>query len=149
MTTQTNIKRPPSKTFEELIVWQKAHQFVLAVYGLTQRFPHKEIYGLTSQFRRAAMSVPANISEGYKKSGRMDKLRFLNTAQGSLEECRYYLILTRDLQYGDIAPLQPILEETSKLLEAYSGAIRRRVIANVSGIVLTFAGLLATLHWLL
>jgi len=92
------------------------------------------------------MSIPANIAEGYKKSGRMDKLRFLNMAQGSLEECRYYLILTRDLHYGDTTCLQPIIEETSKLLEAYSGAIRRRVAINVSAVILGFIGFATTLH---
>src|SRR5437899_4082436 len=100
---------PPSRTFEELNVWQKAHQFVLSVYHFSENFPQKEMYGLTSQFRRAAMSIPANIAEGYKKVGRADKLRFFNIAQGSLEECRYYLILSRDLRYGDTTPLQPLL----------------------------------------
>src|ERR1700692_3390970 len=100
MSTQHNL--PPSRTFEDLIVWQRAHQFVLAVYRLSEHFPQQEVYGLTSQFRRAGMSVPANIAEGWRKAGRLDKLRFLNIAHGSLEECRYYLILTRDLGYGDI-----------------------------------------------
>jgi four helix bundle protein len=113
----------PAKSFEQLIVWQKAHQFVLGVYRLTDNFPRTEIYGLTSQLRRAAVSIPANIAEGFKKRGRADKVRFLNIAQGSLEECRYYLILAKDLNYGDIGKLQPQLEETSKLLEAYSAKI--------------------------
>jgi len=146
---QTHINRPPSRTFEELIVWQKAHQFVLKVYGVTEKFPAKEVYGLTSQFRRAAISIPANIAEGYKKSGRMDKLRFLNMAQGSVEECRYYLILTRDLHYGDITCLQPIIEEASKLLEAYSSAIRRRVVINASAILLGLLGVAASLRGLI
>ena len=113
----------PAKSFEQLIVWQKAHQFVLGVYRLTENFPRTEIYGLTSQLRRAAVSIPANIAEGFKKRGRADKVRFLNIAQGSLEECRYYLILAKDLNYGDASKLQPQLEETSKLLEAYSAKI--------------------------
>ena len=113
----------PAKSFEQLIVWQKAHQFVLGVYHFTDGFPRGEIYGLTSQLRRAAVSIPANIAEGFKKRGRADKVRFLNIAQGSLEECRYYLILCRDLNYGDSAPLQQCLAEVSKLLEAYTRAI--------------------------
>jgi four helix bundle protein len=113
----------PAKSFEQLIVWQKAHQFVLGVYGFTDNFPRNEIYGLTSQLRRAAVSIPANIAEGFKKRGRADKVRFLNIAQGSLEECRYYLILAKDLNYGDISKLQQQLEEASKLLEAYSAKI--------------------------
>ncbi len=113
----------PAKSFEQLIVWQKAHQFVLGVYRFTDNFPRTEIYGLTSQLRRAAVSIPANIAEGFKKRGRADKVRFLNIAQGSLEECRYYLIIAKDLNYGDTTKLQPQLQETSKLLEAYSAKI--------------------------
>jgi four helix bundle protein len=104
-------------------VWQRAHQFVLEVYRLVRKFPRSETYGLSSQFRRAAVSIAANIAEGFRKRGKADKLRFLNIAQGSLEECRYYLILTRDLEYCDISTLRPRLEEISKLLEAYLGAI--------------------------
>jgi four helix bundle protein len=90
-----------AQTFRDLIVWQKAHEFVLSVYGMTKAFPQNELYGLTSQMRRAAVSIPANIAEGFKKRGRADKARFLNIAQGSIEECRYYLILSMDLQYAD------------------------------------------------
>jgi four helix bundle protein len=93
--------RKPAKRFEDLIVWQKAHQWVLAIYRYSEGLPKQEMYGLTSQLRRAAVSVPANIAEGFKKRGNADKIRFMNIAQGSLEECRYYLILTRDLGYGD------------------------------------------------
>lgn len=113
----------PARNFQDLIVWQKSHQFVLSVYRLSQSFPRQEMYGLTSQFRRAAISVPANIAEGFKKKGRLDKVRFMNIAQGSLEECRYYLILTRDLSYGDPSMLQDQLEEVSKLLGSYTSAI--------------------------
>ncbi|MEP6662705.1 MAG: four helix bundle protein [Verrucomicrobiota bacterium] len=117
------VHRAPAKCFADLIVWQKAHQFALGVYRFTEIFPQKEIYGLTSQFRRAAISIPANIAEGFKKRVRADKARFLNIAQGSLEECRYYLILAKDLNYGDSSALLPLLEETSKLLEAYASKI--------------------------
>jgi four helix bundle protein len=115
--------RTPARTFEDLVVWRKAHQFVLLVYRLSQGFPKAETYGLSSQFRRAAVSVPANIAEGFRKRGRADKARFLNIAEGSLEECRYYLILAKDLGYGDVADLRRLLEEVSKLLGAYSAAI--------------------------
>jgi four helix bundle protein len=117
------MNRTPARTFEDLVVWQKAHQFVLSVYRLTDNFPKSELYGLTSQLRRAAVSIPANIAEGFKKKGKADKARFMNIAQGSIEECRYYLILARDLNYGDSAPLASQLEEASKLLEAYAAAI--------------------------
>lgn len=115
--------RVASRSFQDLIVWQKAHQFVLSVYRYSDGFPQKEVYGLTSQFRRAAISIPANIAEGYKKKRRTDKARFMNIAQGSIEECRYYLILAKDLGYGDSQRLMSQLEEVSKLLEKYTAAI--------------------------
>ncbi len=95
------MKRESAKNFQDLIVWQKAHQMVLEVYRLSSNFPKTETYGLTSQLRRATVSVPANIAEGFRKRGLADKIRFLNIAQGSLEESRYYLILANDLEYGD------------------------------------------------
>ncbi len=113
-----------SKTFEDVEVWQKAHAWVLQIYRLTENFPKHELFGLTSQLRKAAVSVPANFAEGFKKIGLADKLRFYNIAQGSLEECRYYLILTRDLNYGDVNKLQEDLERISKMLGAYMQAIR-------------------------
>jgi four helix bundle protein len=113
----------PAETFKDLIVWQKAHRFVLAIYSLTATFPRSEIYCLTSQMRRAAISVPANIAEGFSKRGENDKTRFFNVAQGSLEECHYYLILIQDLGYGIITEIEPLLEEVSKLLVAYARAI--------------------------
>lgn len=115
--------RTPSKTFTELIVWQKAHAFVLAAYKLTETFPKSETYGLSSQLRRAAVSIPANIAEGYKKRGPADKARFMNMAQGSLEEVHYYLILAHDLAYADTSALRTQLDEVSRLLEGYASAI--------------------------
>ena len=115
----------PAKSFQDLLVWQKAHALVLAVYRFSDGFPAKEIYTLTSQLRRSAISVPANIAEGFKKKGPSDKLRFLNIAHGSLEESRYYLILARDLGYGDSSPLLLILSEVSRLLDAYSRSLAR------------------------
>ncbi len=120
------MKREPAKSFQDLIVWQKAHQFVLLVYKLSRDFPPSELYGLTSQLRRSAISIAANIAEGFKKRSLADKVRFLNIAQGSLEECRYYLILVQDLQYGEVKELTLLLEEVSKLLEAYSNSIEQR-----------------------
>ena len=117
------MKRESAKTFKVLIVWQKAHRFVLSVYRITGKFPKEEIYGLTSQFRRAAVSIPANIAEGFRRKGRPDKYRFMNIAQGSLEECRYYLILAKDLGYAEINGSMVQLEEVSKLLDSYSKSI--------------------------
>lgn len=86
-------------SFKDIKAWQYAHQFVLQVYRITKLFPEFEKFGLCSQFQRAAVSIPANIAEGYKKIGKADKLRFFNIAQGSLEECRYYVLLAKDLDY--------------------------------------------------
>ena len=112
-----------SKSFEDLIVWQKAHAFVLDVYSFTNSFPKSEIYGLTSQFRRSAVSIPANIAEGFKKKTKLDKSRFFNIAQGSVEECKYYLILSKDLNYGETIKLKSQIAEVSKLLEAYNNSL--------------------------
>ena len=117
------MQRTPAQTFRDLIVWQKAHGFVLAAYRVSKSFPRDEMYTLTSQFRRAAVSIAANIVEGFKKKGQHDKARFLNIAQGSLEECRYYLILIADLNYGDTSELNNQLEEVSRLLTAYTNVV--------------------------
>ena len=113
----------PAQKFEDLIVWQKAHQLVLEIYKLTLAFPKSEIYGLTSQIRRASVSVPANIAEGFKKRGPKDKVRYLNIAQGSLEEVRYYFILVNALGYADTKGSNELLIEVSKLLTSYSKSI--------------------------
>jgi four helix bundle protein len=115
-----------AKSFEDLLVWQKAHAYVLDIYRMTEHFPKNELFGLTSQMRRAAVSVPANIAEGFKKRGARDKVRVLNIGQGSLEESLYYLILSNDLHYADALSLRPRLDEVSKMLEAYIRAIEHR-----------------------
>ena len=112
-----------AKSFLDLRVHQKSHEFVLAVYRMTASFPRDELFGLTSQLRRAAVSIPANIAEGFIKRGRADKLRFYNIAQGSAEECRYYLILTKDLGYADTSSESEILQEVCRMLNAYVNAI--------------------------
>ena len=119
---KTNQEKATS--FTDLIVWAKAHQFSLEVYRFTLRFPKYELYGLTSQFRRAAVSVAANIAEGFKKRSKADKVRFLNISQGSLEECRHYLILARDLGYLKETRHLDLLNEVASLLETYSSRIR-------------------------
>ena len=100
-------------------MWRKAHQFVLAVYKLTGSFPKQETYGLALQLRRAAVSIPANIAEGFRRRGKADKARFMDIAEGSLEESRYYLILAQDLGYADTAQLASAAEEVSRLLDAW------------------------------
>jgi four helix bundle protein len=113
----------PAKCFKDLIVWQKAHKFVLEVYKTTTAFPRHETYGLSSQMRRAAVSIAANIAEGFRKRGKGDKARFLKIAEGSLEESHYYLILAQDLDYAETDSLVTALDEVSRLLRSYSRAI--------------------------
>lgn len=112
--------------FEDILAWQKAYEFVLLTYKALGNYPKEEKYGLCSQFQRAAVSIPANIAEGYKRVGKADKLHFLNFAQGSLEECRCYLHLSKDLGYisEDVyGALYTVLEEASKLLNGYCRGI--------------------------
>ena len=112
-----------SKTFLDLQVWQKAHAWVLHVYRMSGKFPRDELFGLTSQLRRAAVSVPANIAEGFKRRGKADKARFFNISQGSLEECRYYLILASDLQYAQTDRAIEAIDEISRMLDSYLRAM--------------------------
>src|SRR5436853_3908883 len=115
--------RSAARTFRDLLVWRKAHEFVLAVYAFTAGFPKQETYGLSLQMRRVAVSIPANIAEGFRRRGKADKARFMNIAEGSIEESRYYLILAKDLGYGETADLQAVLEEVSRMLNAYAAAL--------------------------
>jgi four helix bundle protein len=112
-----------AKTFRDLEVWKLAHQFVLSIYKLTEGLPKHEMFGLTSQLRRAAVSVPANIAEGFKKRTPADKAKFYNISQGSLEECRYYLILIHDLQYAETTQLQDEIDRIARVLDAYMKAM--------------------------
>ena len=121
------------QTFQNILAWQKAYDFVLDVYKYTKSFPESEKYGLISQFQRAAVSIIANIAEGYKKIGKADKLRFMNISQGSLEECRCYVILSRDLGYIDndvYNILYSKIEEASKLLNGYCKAMLNSNFSN-------------------
>jgi four helix bundle protein len=114
-----------AKSFRDLIVWQKAHAFVLEIYRLSESFPVTERYGITSQLRRAAVSIAANIVEGFRNRGPADKLRYFNIAQGSADECLYFLVLVHDLKFTETTPLQQQLEEVSRLLQAYMSAIEK------------------------
>ncbi len=114
-------------TFKDIIAWQKAYNFVLETYKTTQHYPEAERFGLTSQFRRAAVSIAANIAEGYRKLSKADKLRLLNVAQGSLEECRFYVMLSKDLDYinkEEYERLNFSIEGASYYLNAYCKGIK-------------------------
>lgn len=112
--------------FHDLVVWQKAHQFALATYRVTKLFPAEERFGLVSQMRRAAVSIAANIAEGFIKRGKADKIHFYNIAQGSLEECKYYLVLARDLGYlKDVSKEDALANDVGRLLNGLINSIER------------------------
>jgi S23 ribosomal protein. len=113
----------PARTFEDLLVWRKSHQLVLQVYRMTSDFLKSELYGLVAQMRRAAVSVPANIAEGFKRRGKPDKVRVMNLAQGSLEELRYYLLLAKDLGYAQTEAERSAADEVARMLIGYTGTL--------------------------
>ncbi|MBI2443932.1 MAG: four helix bundle protein [Candidatus Magasanikbacteria bacterium] len=107
------------KTFHDLQVWQKAHQLVLLVYKITVGFPSHERYGLVSQMRRAAVSVAANLVEGFRRKSLKDSVNFYHNAAASLEELKYFLLLSQDIGYLNsqaYTKVAGISEEVSKLL---------------------------------
>jgi len=117
--------------FEDLEVWQKAHGIVLEIYRTTKVFPPEEKFGLVSQMRRAAVSIPANIAEGFKKKGKKDKTNFYNISQGSLEELRYYIILSKDLGYiEDTDEIMKALDEAGRMLHGLINSEFRAVIPS-------------------
>jgi four helix bundle protein len=111
-----------SKTFKGLIVLQKAHMLTLEVYKVTKNYPKEEVYALTSQIRRAVVSIAANIAEGYKKKTTASKLNFLNISEGSLEEVKYYILLSKDLEYintNKANELDNLADEVGRLINGY------------------------------
>lgn len=110
------------RDFKELKVWQKAHQLVLKIYKATQHFPANERYGLTSQIRRAASSIPANIAEGCGRRGNRELAHFLSMAAGSSSEIDYQLLLARDLTYlsdENYREYQAAVTEIRRMLHAF------------------------------
>ena len=115
-------------SFQDLKVWQKAHALVLDMYALTTKLPTEERYALTSQMRRAAISVAANIAEGFRRASARESLRFYDIANASLEELRYEALVARDLAYFTTAETQmiePKLEEVSKMLNSWIRSQKR------------------------
>ena len=113
----------PAATFQDLVVWQKSHQLVLGIYAATATYPKHELFGLTSQMRRASTSVASNIAEAFRRRSRRDKARILNIAAASLEELQYQLLLSRDLRYCEIDRLQSQALEVARLLSSYERSI--------------------------
>jgi four helix bundle protein len=122
--TDGDAEKPPTKIqrFEQLEVWQHAHELVLRVYRVISRMPSDQKFGLCSQMQRAAVSLPANIAEGFKRRGGADKVRFYNIAEASLEELRYYFTLCRDLGYA--LEYQSLAEDTDRIARMLAGLIK-------------------------
>jgi four helix bundle protein len=116
--------------FTDLRVWQKAHELALFVYKLTERFPAREKFGITSQIRRAAASPPANIAEGFGRRTTGELLRSLQIARGEIEETRYFLILSRDLGFTSSADFGvgfAYCDTVGKLINALAGSLKKRI----------------------
>ena len=111
----------PMQRFTELKVWQKSHALVLEIYRLTTNFPQDERFGLISQLRRAAASVPTNVAEGSKRSHNRDYARFLNVAEGSLAEVEYLIMLSRDLAFVPNDRAQVLLTEVDEIARMLHG----------------------------
>jgi len=106
-------------SFTEIVAWQKAHELVLAIYSLTKDFPKEEMFCLASQVRRAVVSIAANIAEGFRRKSYKDSDHFYTISAGSLEEVKYYLVLSRDLSYiteAEYLKYFDLAEEVSKTL---------------------------------
>jgi len=119
-----------ARDYKKIIAWRKSHELTLAVYQHTKRFPAEERFGITSQLRRAAVSVPANIVEGSGRETNKDNLRFLTTALASLKETEYFLMLSRDLQYlgeADYTLLNDMTSNTLRTLQGFIKAVRREL----------------------
>jgi four helix bundle protein len=114
--------------YRKLNVWERAHQLTIDVYLVTRSFPREELYGLTSQTRRAASSIPANIAEGYGRGGDTELARFLTIAIGSANELDYHLLLARDLGYLPPSDFDRLAEEAqgvARMLSAFITRIRQ------------------------
>ncbi len=115
-------------SFTQLDVWKFAHKLVLAVYTLTRQFPTEEKFGLVSQMRRCAVSVPANIAEGFKRRGKKDKIHFYNIAQASLEELRYFFILSNDLGYKvDVDKNREKVDQIGRMLHSLIESVKSTI----------------------
>ena len=113
------------KDFRELKVWEKSHHLVLSIYNVTSGFPKEEAFGLTSQIRRASVSVPANIAEGCGKTGDNEFTRYLYIAMGSASELEYELLLAHDLKYLDDKNYEILTTELIEIRKMLNGLIQR------------------------
>ena len=113
------------KGFKELKVWQKAHAMTIAVYDMTRAFPREELYGLTSQLRRSAASIGANIAEGCGRRSDGEVARFLQIARGSASEIEYHILLARDLHYLREEQFRELSHQADELQRMLTALIQR------------------------
>ena len=114
-------------SFKDLIVWKKSHELTIMVYMLSKNFPSDEKFGIISQMRRAAYSIPSNIVEGHSRRSKKEFLRFLSIAKGSLEELKYFSILSKDLKYlneREFKILENLSDEVSKILFGFTRSLK-------------------------
>ena len=121
------------KSFRELEVWQKAHELTLETYRVSEKFPDRERFGIVSQVRRSAASVPANIAEGFGRRTTKELLQFLANANGSLEETRYFLLLGRDLGYLKDQDFEEMNERCSSVAQMIAG-LGRSLKSRLAGV---------------
>ncbi len=113
--------------YQDLEVWQHAHRWVLGAYQVSGQFPPNERFGLTSQLRRAAVSVPSNIVEGFRRRGLPEKIRFYNIAQASLDEAEYQLLLAHDLGYANTISHRNNAQPIARMLTCLIRAVEQRL----------------------
>jgi four helix bundle protein len=116
----------PSQNYRDLILWQKAMDLVEQVYRTTRSFPKSEVYGLTSQMRRAAVSIPSNIAEGQGRGGDPEMVRFVRIAYGSLREVETQVLIANRLKYCDQAETKQIMEMAAEVGRLANGLIRSK-----------------------
>lgn len=117
------------RDFKKIQVWQKAHTFVLSVYKTTEHFPREELFGLTSQIRRAATSIPTNIAEGAGRETQQEFVRFIHIATGSASEVEHQLLLAHELGYiskPNCQKLNTDINEIQKMLHGFAKALKSK-----------------------
>ena len=113
------------KSFRDLVVWQKASALATLLYKVTENFPKTEIYGITSQMRRAAVSVSSNIAEGFKRNSKKEKVQFYSIAQGSLTELQNQLLIAKDVGFLDKNTFSIIAEQSIKVSKITNGLVKK------------------------
>ena len=119
----------PVRSYKDLVAWQKAMDLVTEIYRASHKFPREEIFALTNQLRRAAVSIPSNIAEGQGKSSRKEFLYFLGNAKGSLSEVETQILIARNLGYiseDDLNPLLHLAAEVGRILNGLIASLKEK-----------------------